>query len=174
MAETPREGGALAARKPPKTYRLVVEDGPDQVRAVSLALRILQVVKAPSWQVLAQRVADNEPSTMKSLGTLRLDAEQVALLSHHEAVFGVLTGPDGSMVSLLACPECGRFIPVVGSRKPTSCVMTWGCEGRPVKAKPAAKAEVPFEVDLLAEPDGKPDDDGGAPSEAVPFDLGED
>lgn len=106
---------------------------PPLTQAASLALALMKATKSTSW---AELVAD--PARLDGFA---VDGEQLAMLNEHRSAFGNLrVGPP--LVSVAACPVCGRFTVVSGTAS-TTCPMTLGCKGNPVRASVAAKAKPP-------------------------------
>lgn len=107
---------------------------PRAAQAAGLALALMRAAKASSWQELT-----GDPGRWTGL---ELDAEQVDLLNENGGLLTVLRLGDAT-VTVAVCPTCGRFS-LVADTPPSTCSMTVGCAGKPVKAtfarRPAKKA----------------------------------
>lgn len=129
-----------AAKKIPvrKTIRHN-QSAPPVIQAAQIALVLMQVAKSANW---AGVVADHTLNQR-----VQLSDTQQALLEEHRGILPYLTrgGREGTLRSVIACPECERLMFTTSSSAPTKCLMKLGCEGVPVKARstqePLPKAE---------------------------------
>lgn len=106
-------------------------DTPALAQAASLALALLRTSNADTW---ASLVADPAP-----LSAVLINPGQVELLDRFAGELTALrVGPP--LITLAVCPECQRYT-VVSGGPATSCPMTLGCAGKPVKATFATRTE---------------------------------
>jgi hypothetical protein len=99
-------------------------------------MAVLVKTKTPSWaDGLAQASQDGQwPMPLVSL-----DDEQVDLLDEHAGVISFLRtdGARKMLVTLAVCDQCGMFWMISSGAAPTSCNLTKGCTGKPVKVSAA-------------------------------------
>jgi hypothetical protein len=120
-----------------KAIRFDTDQGsPPLVAAASLALGLLRVTKTVTWADLV-----TDPGRLAAAG-VEVSPDQVLLLnSHAEELAPLRVGPP--MVTLAVCPECARWAVVSGGQPASTCSLTLGCTGKPVRASVAARAKDP-------------------------------
>lgn len=110
---------------------------PPIVQAISLALAILRFTKLHRWSDLNQLI----PYSIELLDG------QLDLLRDHLTVLGFIRssapdpngGPRLSGVTIVHCPDCGRWQLTEPSKAPKACQLGTGCTATPVKALTAPR-----------------------------------
>jgi hypothetical protein len=107
------------------------------MQAASLALALLRAAKVAAWCELVA-----EPDR---LAGVHVSSEQLDLLNTHREALGWLqVGPP--LVTVAVCPDCSRITIVTGTPA-TTCPMTLGCNGKPVRAAAAVRWKPPAQPD---------------------------
>lgn len=115
-----------------KPIEFAVDPGaPPLLQAAALGLALMKYAKVSRW---ADLVAD--PSRLEGV---TVTAAHVALLNAHSGVLTMLQ-PGPPLVTVAVCPECSKFTIVSGSPS-TTCSMTLGCKGHPVRASIATRVK---------------------------------
>lgn len=126
--ERPRARRQAQSRHP---VALVVDESlPSELQAVSLALGVLREAGVRRW-------ADFGSEWPSSVFVAE---EQLELLRRHADLLGLVSWSGGGEknVTLAMCPKCRRWELTTGSIW-SSCNMTLGCGGKPIKAQPAKR-----------------------------------
>lgn len=110
----------------------VTPDGPRIVQAASLALAIMKTTKA-DWATSRQSMPASIVLSSEQADLLEEFSEQLLMVAP-AAVEGV-----DRMVTIYACPECGRYGYAEGAA-PKNCNLKLWCTGQMVKASAATKA----------------------------------
>jgi hypothetical protein len=112
------------------------QDTPPLVAAASLALGLLRVTKTATWVEL---VAD--PGRLAAAG-VEVSPDQVLVLNGFADELAPLrVGPP--IVTLAVCPGCARWAVVSSGQPASTCSLTLGCTGKPVRASVANRAKDP-------------------------------
>mgnify|MGYP003582796873 CR=1 FL=1 len=116
------------------------EAAPGPVQAAQIALVLMQTAKSSNWAGVVSDTTLHE--------RVQLTDEQQAILEEHRGILPYLTrgGHDGTLRSIIACPDCGRVMFTATGSAPSKCLMKLGCEGTPVKAKSMQEPQ-PKQVD---------------------------
>ena len=115
---------------------------PEPGQAAALALTLLRLTKADTWQELADKVSQRDPAVHKALSVIYLDPDQLRLLQEYPAaVSQVAHGAPRRTIAL--CDLCGEHVTVAKKSPPSKCVMTLLCEGTYTKVAPAKAHQVP-------------------------------
>lgn len=104
---------------------------PHVAQAAQVALVVMAITRKPDWAAV---VADVDGA----LDKVELTDEQQTLLEEHRGILPYLSrgGVGGTLRTLFACRECGRFAFTSGAgAAPARCIMSLGCLGSPMKAK---------------------------------------
>jgi len=131
----------MARAKAPQVRKTIRhnENAPGPVQAAQIALILMQAAKAENWAGVVGDTTLHE--------RVLLTDQQQAILEEHRGILPYLTrgGREGTLRSIIACPECGRVMFTSTGTAPSKCLMKLGCEGAPVKARstqePAPKNE---------------------------------
>lgn len=114
---------------------------PDLAQAASLALALMRATKAKTWAAV---VANPAP-----LAEFVIDPELAVLLNRFGGeLTHLVIGPP--LVTLAVCPACARWA-IVSGQPATTCPMTLGCGGKPVKASIATRVKVQVEPEAVPE-----------------------
>ncbi len=141
--------------------------GTAMMRAVSVALTILETTKQPSWSALAAEVRAEAPKVRASLLTLDIDPDTAVLLADQAAVVDLIRYGPGSggrkptTTTVLTCAVCSRWLIGVPTSGTPACVLTLGCTGKLVATKKATKvppASAPANETVAAQTDLDPTD----------------
>lgn len=108
-------------------------EGPPLVQAASLALALLRAAKTPTWVQLC--------ANPERLSKVDVDPDQLELMNAHAGPLGLLRATSPAL-TLAVCPACGLYT-AVNSSAPSSCPLTLGCPGKPVRVTAAAKPKPP-------------------------------
>ena len=139
---------------------LKVKDGyTGAAAAVSLGLGLMKKCKAGTWAELAQAMAECRPEVLKVFKTLELGEKQIQLLQEHSGLLSLVSLNPPVIPAI--CPECGLFT-LTSDQKPTKCLVTSDCTGKPFKVVSATAAPSIPEGDTAAVPPEDP-----APEEQV-------
>lgn len=112
---------------------LVTPDGPPPVQAAGLALAILQRAKVAAWEELEGRLPNGVTVSDEQLELLNSQSHLLRLLR----VRVTTDAWTGGTVTVAVCPRCSRWLLLSGGGAPSSCTLTRGCGGAPVKASAA-------------------------------------
>lgn len=114
---------------------------PRRAQAASLALALMKKSKVRRWAEFDGVLP----------GTLALLPGQLDLLREFEPMLMLLAGPLTAAaagtasalpaISVFVCPDCDRWGLISSGTAPSSCTLTFLCEGSPVKAGVAARVQ---------------------------------
>jgi|GEM_PF-3301935 len=129
----------MAGKKAPQVRKTIRhnENAPGPVQAAQIALVLMQAARTENWAGVVGDTTLHE--------RVQLTDQQQAILEEHRGILPYLTrgGREGTLRSIISCPECGRVMFTSAGAAPSKCLMKLGCEGVPVKARstqePAAK-----------------------------------
>jgi len=118
---------ARTAKAKPPVQVTVADDrtAPAVVRAAQIAFRVMVLAKTSTW---AEAVADPELTAR-----VRLTGEQQSLLTENRGVLPYLVR-QGTVITVVGCDRCGRFVFADNKATTTKCSLTLGCTGALVKA----------------------------------------
>ena len=143
---------------------LKVKDGyTGAAAAVSLGLGLMKKCKAGTWAELTQAMAECRPEVLKVFKSLELGQQQLQLLNDHQSVLA-LVSLNPTVVPAI-CPECGYFT-LTSDQKPTKCLVSSDCTGKPFKVVSATAAPSIPEGDTAALPPEDPAPEAPAAPEA--------
>lgn len=128
-----------------------------QAAAVSLGLGLMKKCKVNTWSELTTEMAAGNPDVVKVFKTLELGMGQVQLLQDHQGILSVVSLDPPAFPAF--CPDCGHFT-LTSDVKPTKCLVTSDCSGKPYKVTAAVGAKAIPESDTpdeYVEPDPEPD-----------------
>lgn len=107
-----------------------------RLRAVALGLAVLRHAKVDTFEELEVALAARDDKVVKAFALLDLTDDQRDLLNEHRALVRTLTiKPLGTVAE---CSDCRRWM-LVRDRTPTTCNLTLGCRGTPVRAVAALR-----------------------------------
>ena len=124
----------VRAAKAPKPVEPIRHDdtAPAAAQAAQIALLVMKRVRCQTWKAVIDLAAETDIRTKVFLSTT-----QQALLDQYADILPYLsTSP---LVTVVACPACGRF-GLQDRRSPgAKCIFTTRCEGKLVKASSTPK-----------------------------------
>lgn len=103
--------------------------------AVSLAMALLRKCKQNSWSELLSGMESGEPVAAKAMRNIDLTDEQLETIGQYVPVLELIRIRPAATPCI--CPVCSAYV-LVSDTKTTKCLVTTGCEGKPVKIKPAS------------------------------------
>lgn len=117
---------------------LKVKDGyTGAAAAVSLGLGLMKKCKAGTWAELARMMAECRPEVLKVFKTVELGEKQIQLLQEHSGLLSLVSLNPPVIPAI--CPECGLFT-LTSDQKPSKCLVTSDCTGKPFKVVSATAA----------------------------------
>lgn len=164
-----------ATPKPKLIVRFETPSGvPELSAAASLTIALVKFLQCTTLDEVMSKSAPEmfekqKPVFVTRLSQIELSDEQVRLLEWYQPVLRLITTKPNS--TLAVCPSCfgaptsapeGQ-VPMphgwqlVGSTAPSSCRVTAGCKGKPVRASAATKVEVRSDEPEPTEPQDEPE-----------------
>lgn len=140
-------------------FGIAVADVPGPATAAALATFLLRTSRTTSWSELAERIAAEDPETLRRLSPFRIEASQQQVLdAHRDVLTFIRTTP---LQTICVCDTCGMWM-IIGKRTvPAGCRLTIDCPGKMIKAPRAKKTALPANrenADLqTSDGDAKPD-----------------
>lgn len=141
-----------------------------QAAAVSLGLGLMKKCKVNTWNELAAAMAAGSPEIVRVFKTLELGRNQVQLLQDHQGILSVVSLDPPAFPAF--CPACGHFT-LTSDVKPTKCLVTSDCTGKPYKVTAAVGAKaIPDDdaPDEFVEPEPETEPEQAPEPEHVPED----
>lgn len=142
---------ARAAKKPKPADPIRHDDrAPGPAQAAQIALQVMKKLGCQTWKGVVELAGTTDVRTR-----VFLSPEQQSIIDEYANVLPYLsTSP---LVTVVACPVCGRY-GLQDKRSPgTKCIFTARCEGKPVKASsapPRRAAAAPELTDPVEGPAG--------------------
>lgn len=144
---------------------LKVKDGyTGAAAAVSLGLGLMKKCKAHTWAELAQMMAECRPEVLKVFKSLELGEGQIQLMQDHSGLLS-LVSVNPTVIPAI-CPECGHFT-LTSDQKPTKCLVTSDCTGKPFKVVSATAAPSIPDGDTAAVQAEEPEPEAPTPAPAT-------
>lgn len=106
----------------------VPERTPEVLAAAALGIRLLKKAKCTTW---AEYLSGDTEAAALTRAAFQATEDQQALLERNTlALSGIRITPT---VTIAYCPQCAGWTFIDGSA-PSRCLISPGCEGKPVKA----------------------------------------
>ncbi|WP_433673906.1 hypothetical protein [Microbacterium gorillae] len=147
--------------KPPKPPEPIRHDEsvPGPAQAAQIALLVMKKVGCQTWKDVVEKASNTDLRTK-----VILSPEQQALIDEYADIIPYLsTSP---LVTVVACPLCGRYGLQDRRSAGSRCIFTMRCPGKPVKGSSTPKAQ----TRTKAEP---PDDSSGDVPDPAEADVAE-
>lgn len=118
-------------------FGIAVADVPGPAKAAALATFLLRTSRTTSWSDLAERIAAEDPETLRRLSPFRIEASQQQILDAHRDILTFIRTTPPQTICI--CDTCGMWM-IIGKRTvPAGCRLTIDCPGKMIKAPRAKK-----------------------------------